>query len=195
MFRGPLACSLTLLAAACSSEEDPADAAEPAARASEPSPAPAPAVVHRYTRLDDCRLLRSAPEEATFYEYECLGEGGYRLRKVQSDLRDNLVVLAPDGSEHKLDLPALASGAFSELGDTAEWRGTETARVFAPHALIVRQSVVQDPDPAVPERSYLLAIRLTPRPCVVARLEPGPAQNERAREVAERPGPCLPEPA
>jgi hypothetical protein len=179
-----------LLVAACSQEQPPlaeeTDAASPATveAASEPDPS-------RYTSLADCDLVRSAPEEAGFFEYECLGEGGYRLRKVQSDLRDNIVVLAPGGGEADLGLPALANGAFSSVGETAEWHDDLAEGPFAPRALIVRQSVMEDPDPAVPEVSYLVVAKLGEAPCVVARIAPAPDQNERAREAAASDTECM----
>lgn len=147
----------------------------------------------RYTSLTGCELKRSAPDEAGFFEAECPGEGGYRLRRVQSDLRDNIVVLAPDGGETSLRLPALAKGAFSSVGERAEWLGEPGSADFAPHAVILRHSVMEDPDPAVPEVSYLLVARLKPRPCVVARIAPHPNQNERARQAIAGDGECLPD--
>lgn len=149
----------------------------------------------RYTQLTGCALTRSAPEEAGFFEHECPGEGGYRLRHTESDLRENLVVLAPGSGEHSLELPALAAGAFSSIGDTVEWLGESGADGFVPTALIVRQSAVEDPDPNVPEVSYLVVARLTPVPCAIARVPPGPDQNVRARAAADRGGKCLSTPA
>ena len=186
------------LGAACGQEASgPADEAAPAAK---PAPAarPAPAAVadaepprFRYTRLTGCTLIRSAPEEAGFFEHECEGEGGYRLRHVESDLRENVIVLAPGGGEHSLELSALSRGAFNTLGDTVEWRGDSAAKGFVPTALILRHSAVEDPDPKVPEVSYLVVARLRPSPCVVARVPPGPGQNDRARELADAGGACL----
>lgn len=183
---------LALAAAACSQE--------PAPPAAEPGEAPAPAAAaaaaaepgerFRYTRLEGCELIRSAPEEAGFFEHECDGVGGYRLRHSEADLRENVVVLAPGGSEHDLELSLLARGAFSTVGETAEWR-SGPGGPFDPAALILRQSVMEDPDPNIPEVSYLVVVRLTPRPCVVARVPPGPGQNTRARETADRAGPCI----
>jgi hypothetical protein len=183
-----LACLIAVIifASACSQEPAPPDDdATPGAEVVEP------AERSRYTQLTGCTLIRSAPEEAGFFEHECPGEGGYRLRHVEADLRENLIVLAPGGGEHSLELPALAAGAFSSTGDTVEWRGKSRAGGFTPTALIVRQSAVEDPDPDIPEVSYLVVARLAPNPCVVARVPPGPDQNVRARELADRGGECL----
>lgn len=177
--------------AACSDEPAPPAEATTSATPAVATASPGLEERSRYTRLDGCTLTRSAPEEGGFFEHECPGEGGYRLRHVESDLRENLVVLAPGGGEHSLELPALAAGAFSSTGDRVEWRGDVGPDGFVPTALIVRQSAVEDPDPQVPEASYLVVARLTPSPCVVARVPPGPDQNVRAREVADRGYDCL----
>lgn len=189
MLRVPPALLLIGLAA-CSPSRDPVPEDAPGVPAAVPSASAGPAVSYRHSRLDGCRLLRSAPEEAGFFEHECPGEGGWRLRHVEADLRENLTLLPPDGGEHDLGLTALANGAFNSLGETVEWRG-QAGEALKPHALIVRQSVMEDPDPAVPEVSYLLAVRLAPTPCVVARIAPGPDQNEQARIAADRGGACL----
>jgi hypothetical protein len=190
-----LALAFAFLATGCGREESPRhDESAPVAEPAE-EPAGETGRLSRYTRLDDFTLTRSAPEEAGFFEHECPGEGGFRLRHSESDLRENITVLAPGGGEHSLALPALANGAFSSTGETAEWRGDARADDFVPSALILRQSVVEYPDPAVPEVSYLVVVRLTPSPCVVARVPPGPDQNRLARGLADAPRGCLDESA
>lgn len=186
--------AFALLATACSDSAPPSGRDEtPSIEARLGAEVAEPEERSRYTRLTGCTLTRSAPEEAGFFEHECAGEGGYRLRHVESDLRENLVVLAPGGGEHSLKLPALAAGAFSSTGDVVEWRGEGDP--FVPAALIVRQSAVEDPDPQVPEVSYLVVARLAPSPCVITRVPPGPGQNARARAAADRGGKCLTTPA
>jgi hypothetical protein len=194
---------LVILTAACSQADDaPAESegvASPGptvAAGAPPVAAPRSVVADdggrsRYTRLSDCRLLRSVPEEAGFTEHECRGEGDYRLRLTESDLRQNVVVVPPDGEERSLALPALANGAFSSVGDTIEWRGDAAGDSFTPDALIMRHSVMENPDPNVPETAYLVVARLGSSPCVVARIVPGPRQNRLAREAADRGGNCL----
>lgn len=190
---------LAALAAACSPADDPSEGESTAAPTPDAMAGRSPSRAaasdddgrSRYTRLTDCRLLRSAPEEAGFYEHECPGEGGYRLRLTEADLRDNVVVRGPGGREGDLALPVLADGAFSSVGETAEWRGDGAGDSFAPEALILRHTVMEDPDPAVPEVSYLVVARLGDAPCVVARIAPGPEQNRLARAAADGGGDCL----
>lgn len=197
----PILSLLAALAASCSQAEtqpagDPA-AAQASASATEPralAPTGSPdgeGAEYRYTQLSSCTLTQSVPEEAGFTEHECPGEGGYRLRLTESDLRQNVHVLAPAGGEHDLALPALADGTFSSVGGTIEWRGETAGGAFTPRALILRQSAMEDPNPGVPEASYLVVARLIPSPCVVARIAPGPNQNARARAAADRDGGCL----
>ena len=173
------------LAAACSQGE-PAPSGDGTA-----APEQVREDVRRNTSLEGCDLIRSEPEEAGFYEYECEGLGGYRLRLVQADLRENVVVLPPEGAEQSLDLPALADGAFSSIGDVAEWRGAMVGERFRPVALILRQSVMEGSGAEVRNVSYLLAVRLADTPCVVARIAPGPEQDELARAAADAGGECL----
>lgn len=194
--------SLAALAVACSPAGDsPVDAATTApmptpAAAARPLAVPAATAVaddgrSRYTQLSACTLLRATPEEAGFSERECRGEGGYRLRVTESDLRQNVVVLAPGGERHTLGLPALSGGAFGSVGATFEWRGESAGGSFSPRALILRHSVMEDPDPRVPEASYLVVARLASPACIVARIRPGPDQNRLAREAADGGGACL----
>lgn len=183
--------ALPLLAAAalaaCSSGEDEPAAPAPSATASGEAPA---ARGFRYTRLDACRMLESNPEEAGYYLSECPGEGGYKLRVSESDLRQSVTVIAPGGTGTDLDLARHTGGGFSSLGETAEWRGTGEDAAFAPDALILRHEVVTNPE-GTATTSYLVIVRLTPTPCVTARLEPGPEQNVRARNLADAGAPCL----
>ena len=143
---------------------------------------------HRFTSLANCPITREERREMPFVERRCEGPGGYDLKITDSDARNNLIVVAPDGTETSLNLSRIGNGGFSTLGDTAEWRSSDAAS--APDSLVVRYQVAEQPHPA-PETSYLIAVRLTPTPCVVGQIAPGPGQNESARAAADRPGPCL----
>ena len=185
-----------VLLAACSSEESGAaddGSSEIAAGASaETSPAPSDETApraHRYSSLSDCEVVREEREEMPFVETLCAGPAGWALRVTDSDARQNLIVVAHDGRETSLELSRIGGGGFSSLGDTAEWRGP-TGSDFKPDALIVRYRVAENPHPE-PETAYLLVVDLAPRPCVVARVAPGPAQNDIARARADDPGACL----
>jgi hypothetical protein len=176
------------LLAACS-QEQPADET--------PSPTATPAALaavagreFKYTSLKDCPLLKANPDEAGYFESECPGEGGYKLRVIESDLRQAVTVISPGGTSAALDLSALTGGGFSKLGDTVEWRGMARRGGFTPDALILRHAVATDPEGG-PDISWLVAVKLASTPCAVATIKPGPAQNENARSAADAGGDCL----
>lgn len=148
---------------------------------------------YQYTRTDKCRTLEMNAEEGGWSVQLCPGLAGYRLKVTEGDLRQNVVVLLPGQGERSLALAeATGSGGFSSVGPVVEWRGTGQGRTFRPDALILRYSVVEDPDRPERPTSYLLAVTLAGRrPCITAKIAPGPGQNERARAAADRPGRCL----
>jgi hypothetical protein len=173
----PLALALILLATA------------PIAQA-----APAPERTSQYTRTDKCRQIELNEDEGGWSVQRCPGLAGYRLRLTEGDLRQNVVVELPRGGERSLDLAeATGSGGFSSIGASVEWRGSGTGRAFRPDALILRYSVVEDQERPERPTSYLLTVSLANRrPCVSAKVRPGPGQNERARAIVDRPMRCLP---
>lgn len=190
----PLAAALGLVA--CSSEEsgaadpvEPEAVAQPAAEPAPGEPSEATGRAFRYTSLAECEVVREEREEMPFVETLCPGPAGWALRVTDSDARQNVIVVAPGGREASLELSRIGGGGFSSLGETAEWRGS-AGPDFAPDSLIVRYRVAENPHPE-PETAYLLVVDLAPRPCVVARVAPGPARNEVARARADDPGTCL----
>jgi hypothetical protein len=147
-------------------------------------------IAGRYTSLDPakCRLLELNEEEGGYSRHLCPGVGGYKLETSESDLRQDIVVIAPRGRPSALQLSTLvANGAFNSLGNTAEWRGSQKR----PAALIVRLSVSSGEHPERPPTSNLVVVRLAPRPCVTAIVPPGAGQNERARRLADERSKCL----
>ena len=188
--------SAAALLSACSSEEsgaaDTAASEAVAEELAEPTQRVAGEAggrAYRYTSLADCEIVREEREEMPFVETLCPGPAGWALRVTESDARQNLIVVRPDGREASLELSRIGGGGFSSLGDTAEWRAAPGPD-FAPDSLIVRYQVAERPHPE-PETAYLFAVDLVPRPCVVARVAPGPAQNDIARARADDPGACL----
>lgn len=158
----------------------------------------APQRTSQYTRTDQCRMIERNEEEGGWSVQACPGLAGYRLRVTEGDLRQNVVVELPRSgarraSERSLALAeATGSGGFSSIGASVEWRGIGTGRAFRPDALILRYVVVEDPERPNAPTSYLVTVSLANRrPCVTAKVPPGPGQNERARAIADRPGRCL----
>ena len=190
MTRCSVLLALTLLAACSSGKKDEASPSPTPMPTPAASAAPAPGRIFTYTGLEGCKVLESNPDEAGYYLSECQGEGGYRLQVTESDLRQTVTVIAPGGAKTGLDLSAVTGGGFSHLGPKAEWRGALKDGVFVPDALILRHVVVTDPE-GKRSVSYLVAVRLAPGPCPIARIEPGPQQNEQARAAADAGGACL----
>ena len=189
--------------AGCGTKPETAHDASAQASISRPAaavaaPGPPPEVdrpddsVSRYTSIakSDCEVV-DVDEEAGGYRTICKGVPGYRLAVLEGDARMTLNVIADDGAEHPLRLTSHISSAFSSLGERVEWRHAAGA---SPSALIVRLDANEDPER--PERltSYLAVARLVGgRPCVVAKIDPGARQNERARAAADAAAvtPCL----
>ena len=154
-----------------------------------PSPAPAKAIAPDrrsvFTSLDlkQCRLVEENLDEGGYSRHDCPGHAGYRVELIESDLRQNIALIRPNGTKDELDLAArIGGGGFSEIGKTIEWRGADRAK---PRALTLRSNVNESPEPAVPPRSYLIVIRLTAPACPVAKVAPGPTQSADARRIAD----------
>ncbi|RIA36846.1 hypothetical protein DFR49_4137 [Hephaestia caeni] len=180
-------------------DETPSTARE-AVSSNEPAADPAPSATptgdaaraSRYTSLSDCELIRERPQEAGFAESRCPGVGGYGLRLIDADARQNLLVERPGGGSASLRLSEVGGGGFSALGKTVEWRGKAGASV-APDAMIVRYNVVENPTSPGSETSYLMVASLDgDRPCITDKIVPGADQNDRARAAADADHACLP---
>lgn len=150
---------------------------------------------HSYSRFtsiepDQCHLIEENLEEGGWWRRSCEGAAGYKLELSESDLRQDIVVIATDGRRWKLGLSQIvANGAFNSLGKTAEWRGADPS---GPDALIVRLGVASDPEGKKPDISKLVVVRLKPPICIVAVVPPGADQNAQARVVADgNPRSCL----
>jgi hypothetical protein len=139
-----------------------------------------------YTSLKpaDCRLLEENVDEGGYSRHRCDGIAGYALETSESDLRQDIVVISPEGARSELGLSGkVAKGAFNALGSAAEWRG---ANKDAPSALIVRLGVANGAEPNRPDTSNLVVVRLSAPACVVAVIPPGANQNAAARGAADK---------
>ncbi|HEY0164112.1 MAG TPA: hypothetical protein VGB39_01935 [Sphingomicrobium sp.] len=169
----------------------PAPVADDRASVRASVPAPSQADAGRYTSIDpaSCRLIEQNVDEGGYSRHACDGPSGYKLEISESDLRQDIVVIAPGGGRTELQLSSIvAKGAFNSLGKTAEWRGSGAK----PSALIVRLNVARGPEPTRPDISNLVVARLSRPTCVVAVVPPGPDQNGSARRIADGPMPgCI----
>jgi hypothetical protein len=153
--------------------------------ASSAAPAAAPPRVSAFTDLtvEKCRIVEENKEEGPYWLRRCPGHAGWQLEWSDSDLRQGIDLISPAGRKTELRLSDLvAKGAFNSLGQKIEWRGDNPG---APEALIVRMNVANGADPRLADISRLAVVRLTETPCLVAVVEPGARQNERAREFAD----------
>lgn len=188
-----------LLLAACSGGSDepaaPAETGAPGIAASEDAAAASQtpagdARTSHYTALKDCTVIDSREDE-DWSVSRCEGPGGYRLYVDYGDARDDLRVQRTGAEPVAIGLIALGGGGFNTLGDTIEWRGNGAGESFAPSALIVRDSLVEDPERPDQPTGILVVIDLA-RGCAVAQVRPQTGQNEAARAIADGPQrPCL----
>jgi hypothetical protein len=160
--------------------------------------APAVAQSNRsvYTPLGDkdCRKIKSAEAGDDGYEGRCPGTAGYSLLLSEGDLRQNITIITPKGSQHSLDLWSVVSGGFSSIGPKAEWRLTTQKGKLVPVALIIRYNASEDPESPNKITSYLAVAKITPTEiCVTDKISPGPKANEDARRAGDAAStkPCL----
>ena len=136
-----------------------------------------------YTSLaaDKCKTIavdNGMPGNAST---RCDGVGGYKLEVYLDDERNSIGVILPSQKTVGLDLWNYF-GAFSELGDKAEWR----MKGKRPIALIVRLKVSDQGD-GKPQTSYLIVSKISGlNACVTDIVKPGKSQNAKARSLADR---------
>ncbi|SMF61519.1 hypothetical protein [Allosphingosinicella indica] len=188
--------AFAMLAACGKAEEQPAAPATPspvatASPLADATPVPLPVPEPVFTSLDrtNCKQIEVNREEGGYVRFECPGRGDWKLEVIEADAREDLALVGPGGAKRQMQLPStIAGGAFSTLGKTVEWIGTDR--------LIVRYEVYESPEGRTPT-SYLLAIDSAAEPpCVIGKVPPGPQQNEQARAIAgQEPRPaCIAKP-
>jgi hypothetical protein len=191
-----LVTALALALCACNADVEEANVAvsnisvEPAQAPSEAEPTNAatpvsPARTSIFTELDmaKCRLVEEEKEEGPYWLRRCPGHAGWQLDWSESDSRQGLSLIPPSGQDTELRLSDLvAKGAFNSIAKTIEWRGADAAK---PEALIFRMNVASGAEPQRPDISRLGVVRLTSKPCLAGVVEPGPGQNEKARNIAD----------
>jgi hypothetical protein len=152
------------------------------------------AVESVYTELSGkaCKLL-SVQEEGANSAQECPGAGGFRLLVLDSDARQSLTLIYPDGHKSPLNFWHTVTRSFSSLGPKAEWRVARSAKGVKPLALIVRVNANEAQDSAA-VTSYLAIVKVTAESsCVIARIRPAANANAAARLKADSAAakPCL----
>lgn len=144
-----------------------------------------------YTDLADtkCKTIELNEDEGGSYKGLCPGVAGYKLELIEGDLRQTINIVDPKGTAHPLQFWDL-TGAFSSVGEKAEWR----IRGKRPIALIVRLNVSENPEDATKIKGYLVVAKITPQAtCVTHFLAPTRSHNYEARKAADRSAsrPCI----
>ena len=134
-----------------------------------------------------CKTIEENEEAAGFMVQLCPGVAGYKLQVSSQDLRQGLEIIKPDGSTHELNVGVIGGGAFSFLGDKAEWRVKRQRGKLFPVALIIRFSVTQQMDDgSSKDIPYLTVTKITPQKiCLVKTVPPGRNANLEARRLAD----------
>ena len=127
--------------------------------------------------------MLSLDKEAGGSTTRCPGLGGYQLIVQDSDARMSLQVQRGAGAPQSLWLSQLSNGAFSVLGERAEWWLDASG---APAALIVRYNAYMHPEQPERATSFLVVVKLEPQACVVDVVPAAPDQNAKARDIADR---------
>ncbi len=137
-----------------------------------------------YTDLTDksCKTTDKNDEEE-WMTAVCPGVGGFKLEVFEGDLRSSVNVIAPSGKKTELEFQKV-SGAFSTLGDKAEWRVEKKDGKDVPTALIVRFNASKGDD-ETKQDSFLIVSKISAdKSCITDVVKPIANANEEARKLA-----------
>jgi hypothetical protein len=138
-----------------------------------------------YTDITEkgCKTTKKNEQEEWMTQI-CEGVGGYKLEVFEGDLRSSINVVAPNGKKSELDFQQV-SGAFSTLGEKAEWRVEKKDGKDVPTALIVRFNASKGDDDSKND-SFLIVSKISPeKSCITDVVKPTANANEEARKLAE----------
>ncbi|HEX8187508.1 MAG TPA: hypothetical protein VF586_04100 [Pyrinomonadaceae bacterium] len=143
----------------------------------------APAFESVYTDIlpARCKTVETR-EEGSSSVQKCPGVAGYALLVEDSDSRQSVTVVSPDGKQHPLDYWQVITTGFSTLGDKAEWRVRKEGGRVRPFALIVRVNASENPEKPEQNTPYLAVAKITAAEvCVTDKVK----TNEEARRAAD----------
>jgi hypothetical protein len=154
-----------------------------------PKPANAPASSDKpipvYTDLTEKSCKTTKKNEAEEWMTQiCDGVGGYKLEVFEGDLRSSINVIAPGGKKSELDFQQV-SGAFSTLGEKAEWRVEKKDGKDVPTALIVRFNASKGDDDTKQDSFLIVSKIAADKSCITDVVKPSANANEEARKLAE----------
>jgi hypothetical protein len=152
--------------------------------------------IHTNLSGSSCQLLEVQKEDARS-ERLCPGPQGYRLVVIDSDDRESITVLSPEGKKFDLDFWDIVTRNFSSVGVKAEWRLIRQEDKSIPIALIVpvrAQKNYEDNSESTKDVSYLVIAKiLDDQACVVAKIKSGPKATQEAQNAADHAAemPCM----
>ena len=136
--------------------------------------------VYTSTKTNSCRTIKQSSQGAGYYVGECAGTGGYKIQLLEDDIRQSINIITPAKKKFELDFWGFFS-RFSAVGEKIEWRTSKGV----PVALIARFNVSNEQDETKND-SYLIVSKIgRSSSCVTDIVNPGPRQNEKARELAD----------
>jgi len=127
----------------------------------------------------------SVDEEAGGFTRRCPGTAGYTLLTLDGDARMSVTIVDPDGEEHPLEYWRRVTGAFSSLGEQAEWRVRSQGTSAIPIALVVPLLVFEHPDQPDRTTPYRVIARITPEEVCVTHRLPGDTPDAKVRRAAD----------
>ena len=137
--------------------------------------------VYSSLKTSDCQTTEFSDEGAGSYLGKCQGVAGFALEIEEGDIRQTINVISPSGKIFELDF-ARVSGAFSSVGEKAEWRMNKGI----PVALIVRFSFSQSAEKPEVTTSYLIVSKISKtEACITDVVKPSKDQNAQARKLAD----------
>lgn len=145
---------------------------------------------------DKCRLEDSS-DEGGYSLLSCPGVNGFHLLIEEFDARTTVTIVDPQKKDHPLQFGQFVTEHFSWLDEKAEWRTKKVGKSEKPVALIVRV-YSQNPEDSGRYKifSYLVVAKITLQDtCVTDIIPPGPDQNEKASQAADKAltTPCIEE--
>lgn len=148
-----------------------------------------------YTHLtsNHCKTIEVVKETGSTVQ-KCTGVAGHSLLVADDDARQSVTVVTPDGKQHPLHYWQVITGAFSSVGEKAEWRVQRRRGKIVPIALIVRVYANENPESPNELTSYLAVAKITPEKiCVTEKIKAGATANAKARRAADASTnkPCL----
>jgi hypothetical protein len=129
---------------------------------------------------DDCKSIGNNEPDDDFATLLCGTVAGWSVIIDYGDARDS-ITLRRAGKDTPLEFYRTVTGQFTTVGERFEFR----MRKGVPVGTVVRVVHPVSGEAPEPKVSVLVVSRLTPSPCVIAVVPPGPTQNARARRLAD----------